>query len=55
MEYALIPEKINDIEKYMRHGMVNKIGVDGEYITLNLAAKNYYERQIHLESSYQMR
>lgn len=49
LEYALIPEKINDIEKYMRHGMVNKIGVDGEYITLNLAAKNYYERQIHLE------
>ena len=49
LEYALIPEKINDIEKYMRHGVVNKIGVDGEYITLNLAAKNYYERQIHLE------
>lgn len=49
LEYASIPEKINNIDKYMRHGMVNKIGVDGEYITLNLAAKNYYERQIHLE------
>ena len=49
LQYASISEKINDIEKYFRHGMVNKIGVDGEYITLNLAARNYYERQIHLD------
>lgn len=48
-EYASIAPKISDIEKYIRHGMVNKIGVDGEYIALNLAARNFYERQIHLE------
>lgn len=50
LKYASISEKINDIEKYFRHGMINKIGVDGEYITLNLAARNYYERQIHLDN-----
>ena len=49
LDLANMSNKIKDIERYIRHGIVKTLGVDGEYLTLNVAARNYYERQIHLE------
>ena len=52
-QYAKIDQISNEIEKYFRHGILNQIGIDGEYIALNSAVKNYFERQIHLDSEIQ--
>ena len=49
LEFANISNKKDSIEKYFRHGLLSKIGLDGEYFMLNSAAKNYYERQVHLD------
>lgn len=49
LDFAKIPNQKESIEKYFRHGLLSKIGLDGEYFMLNSAAKNYYERQVHLD------
>lgn len=51
--YAKIGQISDEIEKYLRHGILNEIGVDSEYIALNSAVKNYFERQVHLDSEIQ--
>lgn len=49
LNFADLSYKIQDFERYIRHGIVKNIGMDKEYLTLNSAARNYYERQIHLD------
>ncbi|MDO4775137.1 MAG: TIR domain-containing protein [Aerococcaceae bacterium] len=39
----------NDLETLILQGMCTKLGVMGEYITLNTAAKKYFERQEKLD------